>query len=262
MSDRENTPLHGLARDGPLWRWVAGGSRFGGRGGSYNSPVLIHDLGTMAYRDAWALQEAAHAEVLGGAEERVLLVEHPPVITFGRRPNVARNLLASDEQLAKLGVEVVQSDRGGDITFHGPGQVVAYPIIRLNEHGFSVGGYVHTLERIIVNTLGELGVSSNSDPTAVGVWTPVPACGSSGKICAIGVRIKRGVSLHGIALNVTTDLSYFNLIVPCGLQGRPVTSIGQVLGEAAPSISRVKEVLTREFRSQLGQRRQGAAAVS
>jgi len=215
----------------------------------------------MSYREAWAVQEKAHEEVLAGGEERVFFVEHPPVITFGRRPNVARNLLASDGQLAKLGVEVVQSDRGGDITFHGPGQVVAYPIIRLNDHGFSVGGYVHTLERIIVDTLGELGVQGKADPTAVGVWTPVPACGSSGKICAIGVRIKRGVSLHGIALNVTTDLSYFDLIVPCGLAGRPVTSISEVLGAKAPPVSRVKEVLTRKLLAQLGRRREPVASA-
>ena len=222
--------------------------------------MRFEDLGTMAYRDAWAVQERAHEEVLAGGEERIYFVEHPPVITFGRRPNVARHLLASDEQRAKLGVDVVQSDRGGDITFHGPGQLVAYPIIRLNDHGFSVGGYVHTLERVIVNTLAGLGISSNSDPTAVGVWTPVPACGSSGKICAIGVRIKRGVSLHGIALNVTTDLSFFNLIVPCGLQGRPVTSIREVLGPSAPPMIRVKEVLREEFTSQLSLPRKPAPA--
>jgi len=224
--------------------------------------MRLEDLGTMAYREAWAIQERAHEEVLAGGEERVFFVEHPPVITFGRRPNVARNLIASDEQLAKLGVEVVQSDRGGDITFHGPGQLVAYPIIRLNDHGFSVGGYVHTLERIIVNTLAELGISSSSDPTAVGVWTPVPSCGSSGKICAIGVRIKRGVSLHGIALNVTTDLSYFNLIVPCGLPGRPVTSISQTLGTTAPPIACVKDLLKRNLLSQLDVRPRTALAAA
>jgi lipoyl(octanoyl) transferase len=222
--------------------------------------MRFEDLGTMAYGEAWAIQERAHEEVLAGGEERVFFVEHPPVITFGRRPNVARNLLASDEQLAKLGVKVVQSDRGGNITFHGPGQIVAYPIIRLNDHGFSVGGYVHTLERIIVNTLAELGITSNSDPTAVGVWTPVPSCGSSAKICAIGVRIKRGVSLHGIALNVTTDLSYFKLIVPCGIQGRPVTSISQTLGATSPPITIVKDLLRRNLLSQLDVRPRPALA--
>src|SRR3954447_780654 len=133
--------------------------------------MRLEDLGTMPYRQAWAIQERAHEEVLAGGEERVFFVEHPPVITFGRRPNVARHLLASDEQLARLGVEVVQSDRGGDITFHGPGQLVAYPIIRLNDHGLSVGAYVHGLEGAVVRTLARFGVSAGKDACAVGVWT-------------------------------------------------------------------------------------------
>src|SRR4051812_18848916 len=103
------------------------------------------DLRYMAYREAWAAQERAHADVVGGAEEQLLLVEHPPVITFGRRAGMEGHLLASDEQLRQRGVDVVQSDRGGDITFHGPGQLVVYPIIRLIDHHLSVGGYVHRL---------------------------------------------------------------------------------------------------------------------
>ena len=117
----------------------------------------------MPYRQAWALQEEGHAQVLAGGEERVLLVEHPPVITFGRRSGVERNLLASDEQLARLGVEVVQSDRGGDITFHGPGQLVVYPIIRLNDHALSFGAYVHGLEEAVVRALARFGVAAGKD---------------------------------------------------------------------------------------------------
>lgn len=203
----------------------------------------------MAYRDAWAVQEAAHAEVLGGGEERVLLVEHPPVVTFGRRPGVERNLVASDAQLAAFGVEVVQSDRGGDITFHGPGQVVAYPIVRLNDHALSVGGYVRTLERAAIDALGAFGVAARRDEGAVGVWVDDPTAGTAAKVCAIGVRIRRGVSLHGLALNVTTDLRFFNLIVPCGLAGRPVTSMAKLLGDAAPSVGAVKDVLASSLRS-------------
>src|SRR5579862_1471375 len=111
--------------------------------------MRIEDLGQMGYREAWARQEAVHEQVLAGAEECLLLVEHPPVITFGRRPGVDKHLLASPEYLAQLGVEVVQSDRGGDITFHGPGQIVAYPVVRLNDHALSVGGYVHALEHVV-----------------------------------------------------------------------------------------------------------------
>jgi lipoyl(octanoyl) transferase len=213
--------------------------------------MLTTDLDTLAYRDAWRLQEAAHEEVLAGGAERVLLVEHPPVITLGRRADrgelgqtgVVQHLVASPESLRQLGVELVQSDRGGDITFHGPGQVVAYPIIRLNDHGLSVGGYVRTLERAVIATLADFGIRARRDESAVGVWVDDAATGTAAKICAIGVRIRRGVSLHGLALNVTTDLNYFNLIVPCGLTGRPVTSVRKLLGEAGPTVERVRESL-------------------
>jgi len=207
--------------------------------------VVIEDLGQLAYRPAWEYQERVHQRVLEGDEERLLLVEHPPVITFGRRPGVDRNLVASEEQLQQLGVEVVQSDRGGDITFHGPGQLVVYPIVRLADHRLSVGGYVHRLEDVVVATLGEFGISAGKDPGAVGIWTE-DNC-QAAKICAIGVRIRRGISLHGLALNVTTDLRYFNLIVPCGLVGRPVTSLQKMLGDRAPQMAAVKEALSNQF---------------
>ena len=196
----------------------------------------------MAYRDAWALQEAAHAEVLGGAEERVLLVEHPPVITFGRRPGVDRNIVAPPEVLRSRGVDVVPSDRGGDVTFHGPGQLVAYPIVRLIDHQLSVGGYVRALEVAVIQCLSDLGVVARKDDCAVGVWVD-DGSGALAKICAIGVRVRRGVTLHGLALNVTTDLSFFDLIIPCGLVGRPVTSLRKLLGDQAPKMLRVKQAL-------------------
>jgi lipoyl(octanoyl) transferase len=195
----------------------------------------------MDYRLAWTMQEAIHADVVNGADERILLVEHPPVITMGRRPDSHVNLLASEEYLAKLGVQLVHSDRGGDITFHGPGQIVAYPIIRLADHALSVGGFVRTLENAAISALREFNVKARRIQGAVGVWTgdeEHPA-----KICAIGVRIRRGVTLHGLALNVNTDLSYFNLIIPCGLQGKAVTSLAQLLGGAAPTMERAKATL-------------------
>ena len=213
-------------------------------GRRYNQPMRVQDLGTMAYREAWAAQEAVHAEVVGGSEERILLVEHPPVVTFGRRAGVERNLVAPAERLAALGVEVVQSDRGGDITFHGPGQLVAYPIVRLNDHALSVGGYVRSLERAAIETLRAFDIAGRRDQGAVGVWVDDPAAGGPlAKVCAVGVRIRRGVSLHGLALNVSTDLRFFDLIVPCGLAGRPVTSIARLRGADAPSIAAVKSVL-------------------
>jgi lipoyl(octanoyl) transferase len=208
--------------------------------------MLLIDLGWMAYREAWRIQEEHHAQVLAGGEERLILVEHAPVITLGRRPGVIRSLIASEERLAQVGVELVQSDRGGDITFHGPGQVVAYPIIRLADHGLSAGGYVHKLERIVIDLLAELSIAAHADPSAVGVWVDSASPGPASpprKVCAFGVRIRRGVSLHGLALNVTTDLRYFDLIVPCGLRDRGVTSLSLLLGERCPSFERVKEMM-------------------
>lgn len=211
--------------------------------------MFVVDLGTMPYRDAWRVQEQVHEAVgSGAADERILLVEHPPVITLGRRPGVIRHLVAAPVRLAELGVDVVQSDRGGDITFHGPGQIVAYPIVRLNAHGLSVGGYVHALEHAVVDALADFGIAARRDAGAVGVWADDDtATGTPAKVCAVGVRIRRGVSLHGLALNVTTDLRYFDLIVPCGLAGRPVTSVRKLLGDAAPSIEQVRAGLSRHL---------------
>ena len=195
----------------------------------------------MRYREAWERQECAHEAVLAGGEERLLLVEHPAVITFGRRAEAAaKNLVASAEQLREMGVEVVESDRGGDITFHGPGQLVIYPIVRLNEHGLSVGGYVRKLQEVVIKALADLGVAANKDE-AIGVWV------DGEKICALGVRIKRGVSLHGVALNVSTDLRYFDLIVPCGLAGKGVTSLEKVLGKA-PGMEKVKKIVVKRMK--------------
>ncbi|HEX4124785.1 MAG TPA: lipoyl(octanoyl) transferase LipB [Tepidisphaeraceae bacterium] len=209
------------------------------------------DLQTMAYREAWAVQERVWEEVAGGAGERLLLVEHPPVITLGRRGGCDRHLLAEPEELERRGVEVVPSDRGGDITFHGPGQLVAYPIIRLIDHRLSIGGYVKALQTAAIATLGRFGVAGQLDPSAVGVWARLVG-GELAKICAIGVRVKRGITLHGLALNVETDLDYFRLIVPCGLAGRGVTSMREILGDRAPSMRRVKDALREELGKLLG----------
>ena len=211
--------------------------------------MIVTDLGTMPYREAWVRQEQVHADVVDGAEEQLLLVEHPPVVTLGRRAGVDRNLLATPEALAAAGVDLVQSDRGGDITFHGPGQIVAYPIVRLNDHRLSVGGFVRTLESAVIAALGDLGITARREEGAVGVWTDDPTAGPGGtaaaaKVCAIGVRIRRGTSLHGVALNVTTDLNWFSLIVPCGLTGRAVTSVSRLLGLNAPGIDVVRQALS------------------
>src|SRR5262245_27838438 len=150
--------------------------------------MLLRDLGVLPYGQAWAIQEEVHANVVAGGSETLLLVEHPPVVTFGRRPGVSRHLVASPQQLARLGVEVVQSDRGGDITFHGPGQLVAYPIVRLIDHHLSVGAYVRRLQDAVIATLADLGIAAQTDPQAVGIW--VKAGPQLSKICALGIRIR------------------------------------------------------------------------
>jgi lipoyl(octanoyl) transferase len=216
--------------------------------------IGIEDLQRMDYRRAWAVQEAVHAEVADGGAERILLVEHPDVITLGRRPPVAEHLRASREQLRQLDVQVVESDRGGDITFHGPGQLVVYPIIRLNDHKLSVGGYVRMLENSVIAALAELRVSAHrrdgaNGERAVGVWTDDQ--GAAAKICAIGVRIRRGVTMHGLALNVETDLSRFKLIVPCGLNETAVTSLRKLLGERTPGMAVVKDAVVGALRKGL-----------
>jgi lipoyl(octanoyl) transferase len=199
----------------------------------------------MAYQQAWDLQEQAHQSVLAGGPETIFIVEHPPVITLGRREESIQNLITTPEDLARQNIELVHSDRGGDITYHGPGQIVAYPIIRLAQHHLSVSGYVHRLEAIAISTLAELGIEARADPQAIGVWTVDGE--NLAKICAIGVRIRRGISLHGLALNVSTNLSGFNHIIPCGLTGRPVTSIHKILGNDAPSLLETKQILIRHL---------------
>lgn len=210
---------------------------------NYNCKMICRDLGLMDYRTAWKLQEEAHAAVLAGGEEMVLLVEHPPVITLGRRPGLMRHILASNQELQEKNIEVVESDRGGDITFHGPGQLVAYPILRLTDHSLSVSGYVHRLEKIIIDTLAAFGVTGFTDPAAVGVWVNNSPHSAPAKIAAIGVRIRRGVSLHGLALNVSTNLDYFNLIIPCGLANRAVTSLEKCLPQNPPTMEMAKAAL-------------------
>lgn len=227
----------------------------------------VIDLTTLAYRPAWDRQLAIHDRVFAGelADGALVLVEHPPVITLGRRQDAMQNLLASSAQLQDRGVELVESDRGGDITFHGPGQLVAYPIIPLNRYNLNLHSYMRLLEEAVIRTLAHFGVAAGRLEGATGVWinlkssrieTPAPyvpwaqPCNCTGlplsKICAMGVKLRRWVTLHGLALNVTTDLSFFDLINPCGL-GRPVTSLEKLLGSGTPSMTDVKDRLASVF---------------
>lgn len=210
--------------------------------------MRVIDLGLLPYADAWDQQRRVHERMLADADAppAVLLVEHPPVITLSQRKDVAGHLLASRERLATMGIDVQETDRGGDITYHGPGQLVAYPILRLAAYQLNVGRYMKLLEHVVIDTLEAFGIEGRLDPSAIGVWVKQQA-GPDAKICAMGVRVRRNVTLHGLALNVTTDLSHFATIVPCGLSGRPVTSMRELLGDRTPAMGLVKAELTRQL---------------
>jgi lipoyl(octanoyl) transferase len=196
-------------------------------------PFLVRDLGRMSYRDAWDVQLETHAAVAEGrAEPTLLLVEHPPVITFGRKGG-RENLLASESFLREQGFDLFDIERGGDVTYHGPGQLVGYPILRV---GRRVQEYLRMLEGAMVRTLSSFGVSGVGSPGYAGVWV------ADSKVVAIGVAIKRDVSFHGFAMNVHTDLEHFNYIVPCGISDKGVTSVSALLGRRV-EIEEVKPVL-------------------
>jgi lipoyl(octanoyl) transferase len=223
--------------------------------------LVVRDLGRMRYADALALQRELQQEVIASRrsdETRsmyLLLVEHdPPVITVSRRRGARRHLTATDGELEAAGVEVAETDRGGDITYHGPGQLVAYPILDLNVLRLRVHSYMRFLEQVVIDALARFGIRGRRDPGATGVWT------DSGKICAMGVRVSRWVSMHGLALNVTTNLDHFDLIVPCGLAGRAVTSVGALLGDAGPDLETVKTVFVEVFRDAVVEQSGGAVA--
>ena len=178
----------------------------------------VRDLGRMEYGRAWEVQkELSERRKRGEIRDQLLFVEHPHVLTLGRNGRM-ENLLATPEHLAEMGVDLFEINRGGDITYHGPGQIVGYPIIDLREWKKDVVAYVRGLEEVVIRTLRSFGIESGRDPSATGVWI------EGAKICAIGVHISRWVTTHGFALNWKTDLKYFNYIVPCGLT-RPVTSM-------------------------------------
>jgi lipoyl(octanoyl) transferase len=226
----------------------------------------VRDLGSIGYAEAFRLQKALQREVIDRREApgdplmHLLLLEHvPPVITVTRRPGARGPLLADSRQLEAAGVEVADTDRGGDITYHGPGQLVAYPILDLNALGLRLHGYMRFLEQVVIDTLGSFGLAGHRDPAAPGVWVGGAGDGPAGrKICAMGVRLSRWVSMHGLALNVTTSLEHFDLIVPCGLAGRQVTSMERELGSQCPEIGEVKEEMIRRFREGVQERHAAA----
>lgn len=188
-------------------------------------------LGRVAYSTALNLQRTLQdMRKAGRIENTLLLLEHPPVITLGRNARLG-NVLAPPEFLAQRGVELFEIDRGGDVTFHGPGQLVAYPIVDLRSFNPKLGAveYVRRLEEVLIRTCGDFGIGAQRMKGLTGVWTYALPSKPEAKIAAIGVHISRSVTTHGFALNVATDLDSFSLIVPCGITGKPVTSMEREL---------------------------------
>ncbi len=222
--------------------------------------VFFKDLGTRSYKEVWDLQEVLLKQnverkmILHSADKpqttsdtvnHLLFVEHFPVYTLGKSGNLS-NLLINEESLKQQGIEFFKINRGGDITFHGPEQIVGYPILDLDKFKTDLGWYLRSLEEVIIQTLAEYGIESGRSEGETGVWIEPLVPGRARKICAMGIRCSRWITMHGFALNVNTDMSYFGNIIPCGIQGKMVTSLEEELGGAVP-LEDVKERLKRNF---------------
>lgn len=222
--------------------------------------VRFQDIGNVEYGEAWATQE----ELLKNAIEiktaringdeialkeninnHLLLCEHPHVYTLGKSGHM-ENLLVNNQQLKELGVSFYKTNRGGDITYHGPGQIVGYPVLDLEQFFTDLGKYMRNLEQVIINTVNHYGITAGRLSGATGVWIDENDPAKARKICAMGVKASRWVTIHGFALNVNTDLSFFNHIVPCGITDKAVTSLAKELGHSV-DIQEVKDVIRKEF---------------
>ena len=211
--------------------------------------LLIADLGTMPYLEALVLQrEVARARITGQVPEDVLLlVEHPPVVTLGRSTK-AQHLTTPVELLEARGVEVHESERGGDVTFHGPGQLVGYPIVDLKRHRQDLHWYLRQVEEALIRGIATHGVPGERSAGYTGVWTRGPGeAHEARKLASIGVHARDWVTWHGFALNVNTDLAYFDLIVPCGIAGVDMTSLARELGGALLPMEGVADAVARGF---------------
>jgi lipoyl(octanoyl) transferase len=236
--------------------------------------VIFRDLDKMGYQQAWDYQEALLQENVGIKSEArrlaeisvavegevsglnpatthyLLFVEHPPVYTLGKSGHM-ENVLIDDKKMQEKGAQFFRTNRGGDITFHGPGQIVGYPILDLEKFYTDIGKYLRSLEEVIIRLLADYGIRGDRSPGETGVWIEPGVKGRERKICAIGVRCSRWVTMHGFALNVNTDLSYFGNIVPCGIQDKQITSLEKELGYIVP-IGEVKERLKGQFEGVFG----------
>jgi lipoate-protein ligase B len=210
-------------------------------------------LGATPYREGLALQDAlVRARAAGETGDWLLYPDHPPVLTIGRNPS-AENVLADAGTLAALGVEVFEVPRGGDVTWHGPGQLVGYPIVGLDRVNRDLHRWLRTLEEALIRALARHAIVSEMSPGRTGVWV------GERKIASLGVAVRRWVGYHGFALNVRTDLSGFSLIHPCGLKGVRMTSMAAELGESAPTLEAMRETVTHELTQLLGYERAVAA---
>jgi lipoyl(octanoyl) transferase len=228
-------------------------------------------LGRLPYRDVFEIQQRTLDHQLALREApgdhplgTILCVEHDPVITLSRRAESGEHLLASAATLAAMGVALESTDRGGDITYHGPGQLVLYPILDLNALRLGLHDYMRLLEQSVIDTLADFSITGQREPGATGVWVrvdprsgrlaqPDDATSPLAKVCAFGVRVRKWISMHGLALNVAPTMAHFQLIVPCGLQGRRVTCIAQLL-ESPPPFSVVQSQLVAHLRGNLAHR--------
>ena len=198
----------------------------------------IIDLGISEFKDTWNLQkELQKKRILGEIEDQLILVEHPAVYTLGK--NASKDHILKKKE----GVSVIQTDRGGNITFHGPGQLVGYPILDLNFYKRSITWYMRELEQLMIDVLKEYGIEGATKKGLTGTWV------KDRKIAALGVRISRWVTMHGFSLNISPDLSYYQDIIPCGIQGYGVTSMAMIMGEEVPSIDEVKIKMVDYFKN-------------
>ncbi|GHC48769.1 lipoyl(octanoyl) transferase LipB [Ulvibacter litoralis] len=224
---------------------------------SLNKQVVVEDLGVKDYKQTWDYQEELFKEIIdlkikNRREETevetpnyLLFVEHPHVYTLGKSGDLS-NLLISEEKLAQINATYYKINRGGDITYHGPGQIVGYPILDLENFFTDIHKYMRFLEEMIINTLSEYGIKAERSKGETGVWLDV-GTPFARKICAMGVRASRWVTMHGFALNVNSDLGYFDHMIPCGIKGKAVTSLNLELGKESVSMEEVKTKLLKHF---------------
>jgi lipoyl(octanoyl) transferase len=207
--------------------------------------TCVHDfLGRIEYAEATDLQRTCARSLLEGGNEHLFLLEHPPVITLGRNAR-SQDVLFDEQALRERGVTLAPTDRGGQVTYHGPGQLVGYPILNLSPDRRDVGRYLRDLEEVMIRTLSRFGIGATRIDGLTGVWV------GGEKIASIGVHLSRWITTHGFALNVSTDLAHFSLIVPCGLSNRRITSMERVLGRRVP-LRDVAALLVPEFASIFG----------